>query len=53
MVVLNSAAAFVVAGFEEDFEKAIQRAEDGIDSGRAKEKLNGLVEFTQRCETSG
>lgn len=25
------------------------RAEDAIDSGRAREKLNGLVSFTQQC----
>jgi anthranilate phosphoribosyltransferase len=53
MVVLNAAAAFVVAGLDEDFEKGIERAEDCIDSGRAKEKLEALVDFTQKCEVSG
>ena len=53
MVVLNAAAAFVVAGLDEDFGKGINRAEDCIDSGRAKEKLEALVEFTQKCEVSG
>ena len=53
MVVLNSAAAFVVARLDEDFTKGIKRAEDCIDSGRAKEKLNALVDFTRQCEVSG
>jgi anthranilate phosphoribosyltransferase len=53
MVVLNAAAAFVVAGIDEDFVKGIERAKDCIDSGRAKKKLNALVDFTRRCEVSG
>jgi anthranilate phosphoribosyltransferase len=53
MVVLNAAAAFVVAGLDEDLKKGIERAEDCIDSGRAKEKLEALVDFTQKCEVSG
>lgn len=53
MVVLNTAAAFVVAGLDEDFLGGIERAEDCIDSGRAKEKLNALVGFTRQCEVSG
>jgi anthranilate phosphoribosyltransferase len=53
MVVLNAAAAFVVAGLDEDFVKGIERAKDCIDSGGAKEKLNDLVDFTRQCEVSG
>jgi anthranilate phosphoribosyltransferase len=53
MVVLNAAAAFVVAGLDEDFVKGIERAKDCIDSGGAKEKLNDLVDFTRQCDVSG
>jgi anthranilate phosphoribosyltransferase len=49
MVVLNSAAAFVAAGLDHDFKGGIERARDSIDSGRAREKLNSLIDFTQRC----
>lgn len=49
MVLLNAAAAFVVAGFDSDFEEGIKRARDVIDSGLAKEKLNALISFTQQC----
>ena len=53
MVVLNAAAAFVVAGLDEDFVRGIERAKDCIDSGRAKEKLEALVNFTRQCEVAG
>jgi anthranilate phosphoribosyltransferase len=53
MVVLNAAAAFVVAGLDEDFSKGIERAKDCIDSGRAKEKLDALIRFTRECEVPG
>jgi len=49
MVLLNAAAAFVAAGLDGDFKEGIERARDSIDSGRAKEKLGSLVNFTQRC----
>jgi len=51
MVVLNSAAAFEVAGFCTGFEEGIKLAEEVIDSGKAMEKLEKLVEFTQKCDT--
>jgi len=51
MVVLNAAAAFVAAGLDSDFKGGIERARDSIDSGRAREKLNSLVDFTQGCTT--
>lgn len=47
MVVLNAAAALVAAGFDHDFQDGIARAEDSIDSGKAGQKLNALVAFTQ------
>jgi anthranilate phosphoribosyltransferase len=49
MVLLNAAAAFVAVGLDRDFKEGIQRAEDAIDSGRAGEKLDSLVKFTQEC----
>ncbi len=49
MVVLNAAAAFVAAGLDPDFRSGMERAEDSIDSGRAREKLDSLVRFTQEC----
>jgi anthranilate phosphoribosyltransferase len=48
MVLLNAASAFVAAGRDSDFKAAIQRAATTIDSGSAREKLDSLVEFTQR-----
>ncbi|MFH1350413.1 MAG: anthranilate phosphoribosyltransferase [Pseudomonadota bacterium] len=49
MVLFNAAAAFVAAGLDDDFHKGIERAKDSIDSGRAREKLDKLVAFTQQC----
>ena len=53
MVLLNAAAAFVVSGLSKDFKEGITQAEEVIDSGRALEKLDKLVMFTQACETIG
>ncbi len=52
MVVFNTGAAFAAAGLDPDIEKGIERAKEAIDSGKAKEKLNELVLFTQSCETA-
>ena len=49
MVILNSAAAFVAAGLAGDFTEGAERAVDAIDSGRARDKLDQLVAFTQQC----
>jgi len=49
MVVLNSAAAFVAAGLAGDFTEGAERAVNAIDSGRAREKLDHLIAFTQEC----
>ncbi|MCP4351784.1 MAG: anthranilate phosphoribosyltransferase [Desulfobacterales bacterium] len=49
IVVFNSAAAFVAAGVESDLKDGIKRAEVVIDSGKAKEKLESLVQFTTQC----
>ena len=51
MVILNSAAAFVAAGLDHHFKGGIERAKDAIDSGRARQKLDLLVDFTQQCRT--
>ncbi len=49
MVLLNAAAAFMAAGLDGNFKEGIERAKDSIDSGRAREKLDSLVNFTQQC----
>lgn len=49
IVVLNAAAAFVAAGKDPDFQTGAERARDAIDSGRANEKLDQLIRFTQEC----
>ena len=49
MVLLNAAAAFVAAGICADFGDGIKIAADAIDSGKARQKLDKLVEFTQQC----
>ena len=49
VVLLNAAAAFVAAGLDGGFKEAIERSKNSIDSGRAREKLNDLIDFTQHC----
>ena len=49
IVLFNAAAAFMAAGIDGDFKEGIERARDAIDSGRAREKLDALVSFTQQC----
>ena len=49
MVLLNASAAFVATALDKSLEEGIDRAKDVIDSGRARDKLFGLVEFTQQC----
>jgi anthranilate phosphoribosyltransferase len=49
MVLLNAAAAFVAAGLDGEFREGIVRAEDSIDSGLARGKLDSLIDFTQQC----
>ncbi len=46
MVLLNTAAAFVAAGLDQDLKDGIKRAKEVIDSGQAKKKLEQLIEFT-------
>ena len=49
VVLLNTAAAFVVAGLDPYLKHGMDRAKDSIDTGRAREKLASLIEFTQMC----
>ena len=51
MVLLNAAAAFVVAGLCDNLNAGISIAEDSIDSGKARKKLDQLVEFTNKCDS--
>lgn len=53
MVLLNGAAAFVASGLDSDFEGGIERARDSIDSGKAKDRLDSLIQFTDKCAASG
>ncbi len=48
IVILNAAAAILVGGKASSLEEAIEMAKESIDSGRAMEKLNQLVQFTNR-----
>ena len=48
MVVINAAAALVAGDITDDLEKGARLAEEVIDSGRAREKLNRLVEMSQQ-----
>jgi anthranilate phosphoribosyltransferase len=49
VVLLNAAAAFVAAGLDVDFKAGIERAAAAIDSRKAQQKLDGLIDFTQTC----
>lgn len=49
VVMLNAAAAFMVAGAAEDFKQGLELAGRSIDSGRARQKLDDLIEFTANC----
>lgn len=51
MVLLNAAAALVAADLDPGFREGIERARDSIDSGRAIEKLDSLISFTQQCDS--
>ena len=47
IVLLNAAAAIYVSGTSPDFEDALGRAAESIDSGKAYAKLEELVKATQ------
>ena len=48
LVVLNAAAALVVAGKAASLEDGIARAASSLDEGRAREKLEQLIQATNR-----
>ncbi len=50
MVLLNAAAAFIAAGNCDNFGDGIALAAEAIDSGKARQKLDSLIEFTQQCQ---
>jgi anthranilate phosphoribosyltransferase len=47
VVLANAAAAIVVSNRANDFREGVRLAADSIDSGRAMEKLQQLIEFTR------
>jgi len=47
-VLLNSAAALMVAGRANNISEAMPLAAESLDSGAAREKLAKLVEFTSK-----
>jgi anthranilate phosphoribosyltransferase len=49
MVLLNASAAFVASGICDNFNNGIEIAADAIDSGKALQKLDNLIDFTQQC----
>ena len=49
MVLLNASAAFVASGLCDNFKDGIQMAVASIDSGKARYKLDQLIEFTRQC----
>jgi anthranilate phosphoribosyltransferase len=49
MVLLNASAAFVASGVCDNFSDGIAIAVNTIDSGKARQKLDNLIEFTQQC----
>jgi anthranilate phosphoribosyltransferase len=51
MVLLNAGAAFAAAGLAPDIAAGIEMAKKSIDSGKAKEKLNELILFTQSVKS--
>mgnify|MGYP001614888370 FL=1 len=48
VVLLNAAAALLASDIASDYGDSLELAAHSIDSGKALEKLNGLVEFTNK-----
>jgi len=49
VVLMNAAAAIFVGGKAKDFKEGLKQAEEAIDSGAAKRKLQELVNFTNKA----
>jgi len=47
-VLINAAFAVWASGLTEDFKSALEKAEESVDTGKAKEKLDGLVALSQQ-----
>jgi anthranilate phosphoribosyltransferase len=52
MVVANAAAGIIVGGEADDFAYAIELAQESIESGKAYEKLKGLIRFYEGSKPS-
>ena len=50
MVLLNASAAFIASGLCDNFKDGIKIATKSIDSGKAQDKLDQLIEFTRQCQ---
>lgn len=48
IVLLNAGCAIYTSGNASSIEEGIEKAKESIDSGKALEKLNALIEFTNR-----
>lgn len=46
IVLLNSAAAFIIAGKADTLKQGVKIAEQSIDQGKAKEKLEHLIKVS-------
>jgi len=53
VVLLNAAAALVVGGLAEDLASGLSLAAQAVDSGAAREKLEGLVALSQELGAAG
>ena len=49
VVLINAAAAFLVAGRAADMGEGLELARESIDSGNASQKLKELIAFTEEC----
>ena len=48
IVLMNASAALVAGGAASDFKQGVEMARESIDSGKAKDKLERLIEFTNK-----
>jgi anthranilate phosphoribosyltransferase len=48
IVILNAAAAIIVAGLADDFKTAVKTAESAIDTGQAMRRLEKLIEVSKQ-----
>jgi anthranilate phosphoribosyltransferase len=53
VVIMNAAAALVAANVTKDYKRAARLAGEAIDSGKARDKLDGLVTLTRELVKNG